>query len=434
MQLIKNKFLVNSFWLIIEKLYLLLGGLFVTALVARYLGPSDLGMISYGITLSVFCTVISQWGASYYIFNYATKSPVKAILLCLDSLLFRFFTYIICCFLVAILLYFSVSTSEFFVVFLVCISNVFIAMDIYQFYFNGSLYSKYNAIMSICVKSISMLLRLCLVFLSANIYFFIIPFLVEGFILFYIKHEKIKKEKYKLFNEAGGIENQISDRCKFNNYRKVKYLPYVITGILIVVYSKCIDISLKYILGFSTLGEYSALLAISTAWTFIPLSIGTSLATKAINDNTGNGFSFLYLCLIVISIPILVFIYYFSFDIVNFVFGSEYSTNSKYLFLFCCGAFFSTLGFLQNRYIAARSGQKYLLRKTIFVSLFCLLISPLLIFYFHLLGAIIAYVLVEIFSLTVCNYFFNNKLILKIHFNVFNFKVIKKEFFVFFLP
>ncbi len=307
-------------------------------------------------------------------------------------------------------------------------------MDIYQFYFNGSLNSKYNAKLSIYVKSISMLLRLFFVLLGANIYFFIIPFLLEGLILFYLKHKKVKKEKCKLLNYKILIEDNDLNEYKFNNYRKVKYFSYVITGVLIVVYSKCIDISLKYILGFSVLGEYSALLAISTAWTFIPLSIGTSLATKAINDDSGNGFSFVYFCLIIISIPILIFIYYFSFDIMNFVFGSEYLANSKYLFLFCCGTFFSTLGFLQNRYIAAKSGQKYLLKKTVFVSLFCVFIAPVLILNFKLLGAILAYVLVEIFSFTVCNYFFNKRIILEMHFNIFNFKIIKKEFFVFFLP
>lgn len=64
-KLVNNKYFKNSLWLIIDKLFLLLGGLIVTTMVARYLGPEQLGKLSYGITLSFLCAIISQWGASF---------------------------------------------------------------------------------------------------------------------------------------------------------------------------------------------------------------------------------------------------------------------------------------------------------------------------------------------------------------------------------
>ncbi|MEZ9235315.1 hypothetical protein [Shewanella sp. 10N.286.52.A9] len=426
--LLKNKFLLNSLWLIIEKLYLLLGGLFVTALVARYLGPSNLGLISYGITLSILCTVVSQWGASYYVFNYASQKPIKAILLLLDNTVFRFTNYIICCFFISVFLFYTVDENEFWIILCVCLSNVFVAMDVYQYYFNGTLRSQYNATISMYVKTGSMLLRVLFVLSDLNVYFFIIPFLLEGLIIFTLKHYKSIRESKRLTAESICSQEENVKKYKFSKVLKVKYFPYVLTGLLIVVYSKSIDFSLKEISGFSALGTYSALLALSTAWTFIPLSIGTSLLTKVVSKKSDTALSFLYFCLITVSLPILIFINIFSYEIIYYTFGSEYVVESRYLFLFCCGTLVSTLGFLQNRYIAAMDGERYLLKKTIFVALFCIFVAPVMVLNFSILGAVISYFLVEFFSLTICNYFFRNKSVLNVHLNIFNFRLIKSEF------
>ncbi|MGF1756286.1 hypothetical protein L4C33_22210, partial [Vibrio makurazakiensis] len=93
--IIKNKLISNSLWLIVDKCFLLIGGLIVTAMVARYLGPEQLGKISFGVTLSVLCTIISQWGASYTIFNMSSKNEIKTLVTISATFLPRLLFYIL---------------------------------------------------------------------------------------------------------------------------------------------------------------------------------------------------------------------------------------------------------------------------------------------------------------------------------------------------
>lgn len=72
-----NKYIVNSIWLMLDKVLVLGGGLLVFILVSNYLGPEELGKITFGVALSALPITLSQWGSNFTIFNTTIEKNVE---------------------------------------------------------------------------------------------------------------------------------------------------------------------------------------------------------------------------------------------------------------------------------------------------------------------------------------------------------------------
>lgn len=410
-KLFKSKYILNSMWLIIDKLFLLVGGLLVSILVVRYLGPENYGRLTYGLTLSILCTTISQWGASYTIFNTATKDRNKTVNYIVHSYWFRTAAYILTWLIISLFLFLTLEKNDAYFISLVCFSNIFLALDIYQYYFNGTLNSKVNAIVSMKSKVVTIVIRLILVFYSFELFYFIIPVLIEGLIVIV--------SKWRRFKEI------LKERDYSNLDCGKEYIlfgmPFLISNVLVFGYTKINEILLQNLVSFIDLGLYNAGFLIANAWTFLPLSIGTSLITKALRENDISNYSFTYFVMFMVSLPLLVFIGFFSLDIVSISFGSEYLDIGHYLLIMSISAFLGTLGFLNNRHIASLpGGGKYLSKKIAFTTLLSLLTSFWAVSNYGIEGAVFNLFFVEVFSLTLGNYLYKGNLMFKVHLNVFN--------------
>ncbi|PML20706.1 hypothetical protein BCT82_03625 [Vibrio breoganii] len=410
-----NKYIKNSLWLIIDKFFLLFCGLVVTAIVARYLGPEQMGKLSYGLVFSVLCTTISQWGASYTIFNIAVNDRAKATSLISKTLKTRLFIYLLSWSIVSFYLYSTLVYEDFVLVSLVCLSSIFLGLDIYQFYFNATLQSKINAKPSMLAKSITMLMRVFFVLMGLNIYWFIIPLVVEGAIIFYLKYKVLNKEP-----------KPTDDENSHNVYFKSGLL-FLSSSVLVFVYSKINQLVLKEYTSFEELGLYSVGLALAGAWVFIPLSIGTSYLTKALKTQKDEDFAFTYLLVLLVSMPIILFIFLASKYVVLFTFGEQYEAVSPILPYMCITTLFGVYGFLNNRHIGSLdNGASYINKKVIVTTLISLILTGLLVAHYGLMGAVISIFIIELLNFTVANYFKKNVNIALIHKKVFKFNNFQK--------
>lgn len=414
----KNKFIKNSLWLILDKMFLLIGGFIITTMVARYLGPNKLGELTYGLTLSLFCTAISQWGASYTIFNTATSDKSLSISYIESTLLARFYLYILSWFFVSIYLYSTLEQSKALLISLICLSNIFLGLDVYQYYFNGTLQSKINAKASMLAKLITMIIRCLLVFLEFNLWWFIFPLVIEGMIVFFNKKNKLKNDKVYRVN------------LNIKQYFIIG-MPLLCSSIMVIIYTKVNEILLKEYLSFESVGIYSAGLVLANAWTFIPMSLGISYITRALEKGEGSDFSFTYFIVLVVSIPALVVFYLYPQVIINYTYGEDYISLVELLPLMSVTAMISVLSFLNHRHIGSTlNGAKYLYKKIIVTAILSVVITYHLIPLYGTLGAVYSMLFIEFFSLTISNYFFRDINIYTIHlkvFNIFNFKRIYKN-------
>lgn len=419
-KLLKNKIIQNVFWLVIDKLYLLVGGLLVSALVARFLGPNQLGLLSYGLTLATFCITISQWGAGYFIYNQAALEKKIAEKYIQQSKMFRILVYFLVSLFICIYIYNTNTHYDFIIISLVIFVSIFSGLDIYQYYFNAILNSKINANVSMVVRTITMLIRFLLVYFGSKLYIFIFPILLEGFISY-----KWKSYAFKKNLDNFNVINVKESNCK--DYIKTGF-PFLISTLMSLIYVKINDITLKHVFDFSTLGIYTTGYVLANAWTFFPLSVGISLLSRAIRTGTVSGIAFVYFSMISISFPILITLYFISDKIVLLIYGVAYAKVISILFVLSFTALLSSLNIINNRYISSLpNGSKYIMRKQIVMTILSIPLTYIFITSYGLDGAVYAAITVELLGLTIANYFYRGVCIHRTHLDILNIKKMINE-------
>ena len=74
-KVLKSKFVGNTSWLLFQNIYSMMLSLVIGALSARYLGPSNYGLIGYGASLVSLFTSVSQLGLNGVLMNELLTRP-----------------------------------------------------------------------------------------------------------------------------------------------------------------------------------------------------------------------------------------------------------------------------------------------------------------------------------------------------------------------
>lgn len=416
-----NRYFKNILWLFLDKIVLLIGGFLVTALVARFLGPQNVGVMNFGLLVSGFASVVSQHGASHTVFNKATSEPGAALYYLNSTLFIRLLIYFLTCIFCTGCVYFlfeDVENTR--IIFLFSVSMVFTSLDLYQFLFNGTLNSKYNAIPFVIAKVVAMLVRVMMIYSELPLLYFALAFLLEGMVIYFGKRYLL------LTRNAFTRITEIKDTSFYSSGTFV-----MLSGVLVYVYSRINQVFLSNTMGFKELGLYSAALALSMAWTFIPNAIGISIMTKAFSEDNPEekltGLAFTLCAPIFISIPVLFIIWGFANEIILFVYGADYVLVYDVLFKLSLYSLLSVLVFLSNRFISKYSGSRFLFFKTLSTTLIGIFVCYVLVGKYGLLGAVYSVLIVESISLTL-NLFFNKLSFWSIYRRLFNLKLIFSYF------
>ncbi|EJG1648730.1 oligosaccharide flippase family protein [Vibrio parahaemolyticus] len=403
-----NALIKNSLWLILDKLLVLAGGVLVSILVARYLGPSDFGKITLGITLSGLPLTVSQWGGSQFLFSIAARKKAKAKRYALDSESFRALLYLITTLLIYLVLQNTKYSEDSNFITLVIISQIFLSLDLYQFVFNATFRSKVNARANMLSVVLSNIVRVFLVSFNFKLVFFVIPYFIGGFVLWYKKRRStINEEK--------------------NNYRFSKFglrgfllrgRRYVLFTLMSFVSIKVNYIFLAYYFSYQELAIYTVVYMLAYAWLFFPQSIATTLLSKVLASNkyAAVDVSFVLSILTLISFPVVIFTYFFSDIIISMSFGGEYITDVNLLFILVVSSVFSCFNFVLNRVISTSiEGGGYLFRKSVVQFLICTPISFVFIYFWGLKGSAIALLVTELLACTVFNFWYSRGFIITVY-------------------
>ena len=73
----KNRFVGNAGWMMLKNIYSMLLSLIVGSLSARFLGPSNYGVLSYGTSIISFFTIVSKLGMDGVVVAEMVKNPEK---------------------------------------------------------------------------------------------------------------------------------------------------------------------------------------------------------------------------------------------------------------------------------------------------------------------------------------------------------------------
>lgn len=271
------KIRANIGWLFSGRAFRLVIGFFVSIIVARHLGPSRLGILSYAISLKTFFHTFVYLGLSGLIVRELVRSPEEENLLLGTTFFLKLFGAILG--FIALLLFAFLARSsgwtESLVILIIGLSLFPEAFGSIDFWFQAQVRSKYVVLAKNIAFTFSAGLKVFLVYLDLGLVSLAIVsslefFLAAFFLVVFYKAQggHIRAWAFR-FSKALGLLRQS--------------WIIILSGFFALVYLKVDQLMLRVMIGTEEVGIYSVAARISEVWYFIPTTIAASVFPKLIS-------------------------------------------------------------------------------------------------------------------------------------------------------
>ncbi len=395
-----RKYAANTSWLVAEKVFRMIVGLLVTIWVARYLGPSEFGLLSYAQSFALLFTALASLGLDSIVVRELVKSEYPTE----DLLGTAFALKAVSGILVLPLIYGALQTTSdpSFLVMIVAFSIFFQSFNVIDFFFQAKVLSKYVALANSFSLLVSSLIKVALIISGASVAAFawMIVFdaavFAAGLVWFY-------------FRRAGFLENRWRINPALARQLLSDSWPLILSGMVISIYMKIDQIMIREMLGDTAVGYYAAAVRLSEAWYFIPMVLAASLFPALINARKRDAELYfqrlqaLYAAMVWLGIAIAIPVTFVGPWVINVLYGDEFAPAGLVLIVHIWASVFVFLGVAYGKYLAAENYTRKAFYRTALGALFNVLLNWLLIPVWGIVGAAIAL----LFAQFVSNYLYD---------------------------
>ncbi|MBQ8892259.1 MAG: flippase [Bacilli bacterium] len=352
-----NAVLSNISWIVIGRIIYMLLNFIVSLIVARYLGPSQYGLLGYAASYTTFFASICSLGINSIIVKELINNPKNNGEILGTSIFLRIISSILS-FLIIIFITFIVDMNETttkIIVSLYAIHIIFQSFELLKYWFQSKLQSKYSEIAaSFAYISMAIYMVILLIY-KKNVLWFSIASSIEYLILaisLYIMYKKKQGQKLK-------VNQSLIKRLLSESYH------FIISGMMISIYNSTDRFMLKQMLSESDVAYYTTAVTISGLCTFLLSAIIQSLTPVIIESKNKNNDLYekrnkeLYAIVFYISTIISLFIAIFSKIIINTLYGESYLPATIPLIILTWYTAFSYLGVARDPWIVCEKKQNY---------------------------------------------------------------------------
>lgn len=399
----------NSFWLIFDKLIKMTLGVFVSAWIARYLGPSDYGELAYSLAFLALFQAISTLGLDGIIVREISnnRSLTGKIL---GTTFFLRVIIGITCWLMSIMIFIAMYGIENRSVYIMALSGaslVFQSLNTIDLWFQSQSQSKRTVVVKLISYIFSSLIKIALIIYEAPLSAFAFVVTVDAIIVglgLFISYSKYTcEQKWEVEKERGVVLLKES-------------WPFILSGMSTIGYMRLDQFFVKKFIGIEALGIYAAVIPLSMIWSFIPItlfvSLGPMIARKKKESNEEywkfiiNIFRLFSLLGWIICIPI----YFVSGFVVETLFGESYILGGEVLSIVIFSNIFINLGIAQSLWVLNEGRAKISLYQTLIGLIVCIVANLILIPLYGINGAAFSAVLAQLFSSILSNILFSKEI------------------------
>ncbi len=355
---LKNRTVKNAGWIIgggvANKLLAFIVGIFS----ARFLGPSNMGLINYAAAYLSFFSALCNLGISSVIIKDFVDHPEEEGKSLGTALGLRAISSLLSG-LMIIGVVSIVDRDEpltIAVVALSCIGLVFQVFDAFNQWFQSKLKSKYVAVATVEAYIAVSAYKIVLLVLGKSVEWFALATSVD-----YIVIAAFLLIAYKKNN---------GPKLSFS-FKKAKQLlalssSFIISGLMVSIYASTDKLMLKQMLDEATVGHYGLAVSISTVWVFLLQAVIDSVYPSIIEAYGRDRQDFdrknrrLYAIVIYAALFISLMICIFAKPVVGILYGEEYLPAVTPLRIVVWYTAFSYLGVARNAWIVSENKQKYL--------------------------------------------------------------------------
>ncbi len=402
-KLIGNKIVKNAGWLIGGKIAQMVISLFIGLLTARYLGPSNFGLINYAAAYTNFFIALCNLGINSVMVKELIDNPEQEQTVLGTSILLKMISSALSA-LTIIGIVFFVDAGEPTTIAVVALSTLgmfFHLFDTFNYWFQSKLQSKVTAISTLIAYSVTAVYRVVLLAVNADVTMFALATSVDYVCLAVLLWLAYKKH--------GGLALKFSKT--YAKHLLSRSVHFILPSVMVAIYAQTDRIMLKHLYGQAELGYYSTASSLSIMWCFVLQAIIDSIypmIAKAWNEerhtfNKRN--KQLYAIVFYLSFFVSCLFTVFAKPIVGILYGEEFMPAVAPLRIITWYTAFSYLGVARNAWVVCKERQKYLIYVYVSAAVTNVLLNLIFIPQWGASGAAVASLISQIVTTMIAPFF-----------------------------
>lgn len=392
----KNRVVKNASWIIGIQIVKSLLGLVISMLTARFLGPSNFGLINYAASIVAFVTPIMYLGLTGVLVQEIVNTPEKEGEILGTSVTMTFLSSLLC--VVGVISFAAaVNRGERETVIVCALYStllIFQSLELLNYWFQAKLLSKYASGVALFAYAVISGYKIYLLAAHKSIYWFALSNALDYMI--------IVIGLFIVYKRLGGGRLRFNLSTARRLWGKSRY--YIVSNMMIAIFAQTDRIMLKLMINDAATGYYSAAVACAGMTGFVFTAIIDSFRPLIFDDKKTDEIRYekdmcrLYGIIIYLSLLQSLVITLFSGLIIKILYGAAYSASINALKLIVWYTTFSYLGSVRNIWILAENRQKYLWIINLSGALANVALNYILIPITGIMGAALASLVTQIFT------------------------------------
>lgn len=412
----RNSTAKNAMWIIMAKVVQSILAMGVSMLSARYLGPSNYGLISYAASIVAFVLPIVQLGFRSTLVREIIDHPDKEGEIVGTSLFFNLLSSVACIVAVCSFIYFNNPNER--ITLIVCalysISLLVQALEMICYWYQAKMLAQYTSLTGLVAYVITTVYKICLLVTGKNVYWFAVSHAIDYFliaIILIVFYFRLSDQKL-----------QVSFRRFCQMFAKSKF--FIISSLMVTIFAQTDKIMLKNMLSDESVGIYSAAITCAGITNFVFAAIIDSFRPSVFENKSLSKEAYeqsmisCYSVVIYLSLAQSLVCTIFSGLIIRILYGAAYTASAPVLRLVVWYTTFSYMGPIRNIWILAENKQKYLWIINLSGAVTNIILNAVLIPFIGVMGAALASLVTQIFTNFIIGFIlapirYNNRLMLK---------------------
>ena len=412
----KNSVFKNAAWIIGCKIAQSLVNLVIGLLTARYLGPSNYGVISYVASVVAFATPIMQLGLKQTLVKEFIQTPEQEGQVLGTALVFNIISSIFC--MLGSVAFVAIADAGEKETILVCalysLTLLFQATEMTQYWFQSKLLSKYPSIATLCAYIVVAVYKVFLLVTQKSVVWFALSNVLDYFLVSVIL--------IVMYRKVGGQSLRVDWKRGREMFSRSKF--YIIPSMMVMVFQHTDRIMVKLMIGETATGMYSAAITCIGISSFVfsavidsarPIILEMKGKDQALYESRVTQLYSIITCMsLVQSVGMTVL----AKPIVLLLYGADYAETASILSVAVWYITFGHYGTVRNIWILAEEKQRYLTGINVVGAMANVALNLCLIPIWGAIGAALASVVTQFFTNVIIGFIFkpihrNNYLMVK---------------------
>ena len=354
---ILKRFAANTGWLVAQNVFQYVLSAVIGILAARYMGPSNYGILGYGAAMMTLFSPLCTLGVNDVLIPCMVDEPEDTGKLIGTALVMRLSSTFLS--IGALLLLVSVmkpgNRLMLLVTALQSLQLIIQACDVFRLWFQMKLMSKYTAIGSVIGNIACSVWRIGLLIKGASVEWFALTSVIQmlASYLFVLP----------MFARVAHVRLSVSREAMSRLWKRGYQL--ILADLTVVIANRIGTVMLSNMLGDTPLGIYNAALNIAMMWQFVPQALVDSANPVLMQTNRTNPDQFwpryqaLLMAVLAVCVAAGAGICLLSPWIIDILYGPKYIDSVPILRLLAFIGIFTSIGTARNIWTMAKDKQKY---------------------------------------------------------------------------